>query len=40
MPTEEKEIESVIAGKSDLTYSVAFEVVPAIALADFKSFSV
>lgn len=40
MPTEEKEIESVLAGKSDLTYSVAFEVVPAIALADFKTFDV
>lgn len=40
MPTEEKEIESILAGKSDLTYSVAFEVVPAITLADFKSFNV
>ncbi|MBX9709588.1 MAG: trigger factor, partial [Xanthobacteraceae bacterium] len=40
MPTEEKEIESVLAGKSDLTYSVAFEVVPPIALADFKTFNV
>ena len=40
MPTEEKEIENILAGKSDLTYSVAFETVPPIALADFKSFSV
>src|SRR6201991_2656505 len=40
MPTEEKEIENVLAGKSDLNYSVAIEVVPAIQLADFKSFSV
>ena len=40
MPTEEKEIENILAGKSDLKYSVAFEVVPAIQLADFKSFSV
>lgn len=40
MPTEEKEIEDILAGKSDLTYSVAFEVVPPITLADFKTFSV
>jgi trigger factor len=40
MPTEEKEIEDVLAGKSDLNYSVAIEVVPPIALADFKTFTV
>lgn len=40
MPTEEKEVEDVLAGKSDLNYSVAIEVVPAIQLADFKSFNV
>jgi trigger factor len=40
MPTEEKEVEQLLAGKSDLTYTVAIEVVPAIALADFKSFKV
>jgi trigger factor len=40
MPTEQTEIESVLAGKSDLTYSVAFEIVPPIALADFKTFDV
>jgi trigger factor len=40
MPTEEKEVESLLAGKSDLTYTVAIEVVPSIQLADFKSFSV
>lgn len=40
MPTEEKEIENILAGKSDLTYSVAIEVVPAIELADFKTFNV
>ncbi len=39
MPTEEKEVEQILAGKSDLTYTVAIEVVPAIALADFKSFT-
>ncbi|HET7885361.1 MAG TPA: trigger factor, partial [Bradyrhizobium sp.] len=40
MPTEEKEVEELLAGKSDLTYTVAIEVVPAITLADFKSFKV
>lgn len=40
MPTETKEIEDVISGKSDLNYTVAIEVVPAIQLADFKSFNV
>ena len=40
MPTEEKEVEELLAGKSDLTYTVAIEVVPAIKLADFKSFDV
>ena len=40
MPTEEKEVEQILAGKSDLTYTVAIEVVPTIQLADFKSFTV
>ena len=40
MPTEEKEVENLLSGKSDLTYTVSIEVVPAIALADFKSFTV
>ena len=40
MPTEEKEVEEMLSGKSDLTYTVSIEVVPAIALADFKSFKV
>jgi trigger factor len=40
MPTEQKAVEDILAGKSDLTYTVSIEVVPAIALADFKSFSV
>jgi trigger factor len=40
MPTEEKEVEQILAGKSDLTYTVVIEVVPAIQLADFKSFTV
>jgi trigger factor len=40
MPTEEKAVEDILTGKSDLTYSVSIEVVPAIQLADFKSFTV
>ncbi|MBR1219989.1 trigger factor [Bradyrhizobium sp. U87765 SZCCT0131] len=40
MPTEEKEIEAILAGASDLNYSVAIEVVPAIQLADFKTFTI
>jgi trigger factor len=40
MPTEEKEVEELLAGKTDLTYTVAIEVVPTIQLADFKGFSV
>ncbi len=40
MPTEAKEVEQLLAGKSDLTYTVAIEVVPQIQLADFKGFSV
>src|SRR5215470_15569123 len=39
MPTEAKEVEELLAGKSDLTYTVAIEVVPQIKLADFKGFS-
>jgi trigger factor len=40
MPTEGKEVEEILTGKSDLVYTVAIEVVPAIKLADFKSFNV
>jgi trigger factor len=40
MPTEEKEVEQLLSGKTDLTYTVAIEVVPPITLADFKSFKV
>ena len=40
LPTEEKAVEDILAGKADLTYTVAIEVVPAIELADFKGFSV
>ncbi|MCA1453315.1 trigger factor [Bradyrhizobium sp. BRP22] len=40
MPTEQKEVEELLAGKSDLTYTVSIEVVPPITLADFKTFQV
>jgi len=40
MPTEKNEVEELLSGKSDLTYTVAIEVVPPIQLADFKSFQV
>jgi trigger factor len=37
LPTEQAEVEDLIAGKSDLAYTVAIEVVPKIELADFKT---
>src|SRR6201986_621558 len=40
MPTEEKSVDDILNGKSDLTYTVAIEVVPPIQLADFKSLKV
>ncbi len=40
LPTEEKAVEEILSGNADLTYTVAIEVVPAIELADFKSFAV
>jgi trigger factor len=40
MPSEQNEVEEILSGKSDLTYTVSIEVVPTIQLADFKSFSV
>ena len=36
LPTEEGAIEELIAGKSDLAYTMALEIVPPIALANFK----
>ena len=36
MPTEQGAVEQMIEGKSDLAYTVAIEVLPAIELADFK----
>lgn len=38
MPEDKDAIEQVIAGKSDLDYKVALEIVPPIDLPDFKSF--
>src|SRR5580658_7810162 len=40
MPTAEKDVEDILTGKSDLTYTVSIEVVPPIQLADFKGFTV
>ena len=37
LPTEEGAIEKLIAGKSDLDYTMAVEIVPPIELADFKT---
>jgi trigger factor len=37
MPEAEHEIEDVLKGQSDLSYTVALEVLPPITLADFKS---
>ena len=37
LPTEEGAIEQLIAGKTDLNYTMALEIVPPIALGDFKT---
>ena len=37
LPSDEGAVEGVIAGKSDLAYTVEMEIVPPIALADFKT---
>lgn len=37
LPTEEGAIEQLIDGKSDLNYTIALEIVPPIALCDFKA---
>src|SRR5271169_2970940 len=37
LPTEQAEVEKLIAGERDLDYTMALEIVPAIALADFKT---
>ena len=40
LPTEKDAVDALLNGKSDLSYTVAFEVIPPIKLADFKSFTV
>src|SRR5262249_21798962 len=40
LPEAGNEIEGIIAGRSDLAYTVAVEVIPAIELADFKSINI
>src|SRR5215510_7482537 len=37
LPEGESEVQSVVAGKADLSYSIALEVLPKIELADFKN---
>ena len=37
LPEDQSEVEQVITGKTDLSYTIAVEVVPQIALADFKA---
>jgi len=37
LPTEQGAVEGVIEGKTDLSYTVEMEIVPAITLADFKN---
>jgi trigger factor len=40
LPTDEGAIEQLIAGKSDLNYTMALEIVPPITLGDFKSIKI
>ncbi|MGI8525300.1 MAG: trigger factor [Pseudolabrys sp.] len=37
LPTEQAAVEQLLSGKTDLDYTVALEIVPAITLADFKT---
>ena len=39
LPENQEEIEKIISGSSDLSYTVALEVLPKITLADFKTIS-
>ena len=39
LPSEEKDVEAVIGGKSDLSYTVALEILAPIEFGDFKSIS-
>src|ERR1700723_2251267 len=40
LPSDEGAVEGVIAGKSDLAYTVEMEIVPPISLADFKTMKI
>ncbi len=40
LPSEEKAVDELLAGKADLDYSVAIEVIPAITLSDFKAIKI
>ena len=40
LTTEEKDVEELLSGKTDLNYTVSIEVVPPIELADFKTFKI
>ncbi len=40
LPEDQAEIDSVFSGRADLAYTIALEILPAIALADFKSIKV
>jgi trigger factor len=40
LPTEEGAVENVISGKADLAYTVELEIVPPIALTDFKAIKI
>src|ERR1700689_423270 len=40
LPSEEGAVEGVIAGKSDLAYTVEIEIVPPITLMDFKTMEI
>jgi trigger factor len=40
LPEDKDEVENVLAGKADLSYTVAVEVIPKITLADFKAIKI
>lgn len=40
LPTEQQDVENVLAGKSDLAFTVAMEILPPITLGDFKSIAI
>lgn len=39
LPTEQQDVENVMAGKTDLAFTVAMEILPPITLGDFKTIS-